>query len=116
MTLAEFQQCLAQRECEGVEFKQSLLGRKEIAEYAVGIGNAGGGKLLMGVSNKPPRKIHPLPPLTVEGIQQILRSVYDAAQIHIVVENFATADGNIVVASIPARPRGHMFHTRDGNT
>lgn len=114
MTLAEFQHCLAQRESEGIEFKQGLLGRREIAEYAVGMGNAGGGQLIMGVSNKPPRKVHALAPLTSDEIQQILRSVYDAAQIHIDVENVPTSDGNIVVVTIPPRPRGHLFHTRDG--
>lgn len=114
MTLEEFQHCIAQRECEGIEFKQSLLTRKEIAEYAVGIGNAGGGKLIMGVSNKPPRKVRSLTLLTADEIQQILRSVYDAAQIHIGLENLATSDGHVVVVTIPPRPRGHVFHTRDG--
>ena len=30
---------------EAVEFKPGLLGRKELAEYAVGLGNSGGGSL-----------------------------------------------------------------------
>ena len=30
------------------------------------------------------------------------------------MENLATPSGNVVVAAIPARPRGQVFHTRDG--
>ena len=114
MTLAEFQRCIADREAEGIEFKPALLGRKEIAEYAVGIGNAGGGHLVMGVTNKPPRQVQPVSPPSAEEIQQIRRSVYDSAQIHIQVENLATPSGNVVIVPIPARPRGSVFHTRDG--
>ena len=114
MTLAEFQSCIADREAEGVEFKPALLNRKDIAEYAVGIGNAGGGHLIMGVTNKPPRQVQPVPPPTPDEIQQIRRSVYDSAQIHLQVENLSTPSGNVVIVPIPARPRGGVFHTRDG--
>ena len=114
MTLAELQRCIADREAEGIEFKPSLLSRKEIAEYAVGIGNAGGGYLIMGVTNKPPRRIQPVSPPSADDIQQIRRSVYDSAQIHVQVENLATTSGNVVIVPIPARPRGSVFHTRDG--
>lgn len=114
MTLAELQTCMADREAEGVEFKPSLLSRKDIAEYAVGIGNSGGGHLLMGVTNKPPRQIQPVSPPSPDEIQQIRRSVYDSAQVHIKVENLATPSGNVVIVTIPARPRGQVFHTRDG--
>jgi ATP-dependent DNA helicase RecG len=114
MTLTDFQRCIADRETEGVEFKPALLSRKEIAEYAVGIGNAGGGHLIMGVTNKPPRQIQPISPPSADEIQQIRRSVYDSAQIHIKVENLATPSGNVVIVPIPARPRGDVFHTRDG--
>ncbi|MEK7685240.1 MAG: ATP-binding protein [Verrucomicrobiota bacterium] len=114
MTLAEFQRCIADREAEGIEFKPALLSRKEIAEYAVGIGNAGGGHLIMGVTNKPPRQVQPVAPPSADEIQQIRRSVYDSAQIHIQVENLPASAGNVVIATIPARPRGQVFHTRDG--
>ena len=53
-------------EGERLEFKQPLLSRKEIGKYAVGIGNEGGGWLVMGVTDKKPREIagigEPKPP------------------------------------------------------
>jgi ATP-dependent DNA helicase RecG len=53
-------------------------------------------------------------PPSADEIQQIRRSVYDSAQIHIQVDSLATPSGNVVIVPIPARPRGHVFHTRDG--
>jgi ATP-dependent DNA helicase RecG len=114
MILSELQRLMAGEENEGVEFKPSRLSRTEIARYAVGIGNSGGGYLIMGVTNRPPRRVEHLPPLSSEDIQQIRRSVYDSAQIHIQVENLSTPDGNVVVITIPPRPRGQVFHTRRG--
>lgn len=115
MILSELQRLMAGEEDEQVEFKPSLVSRTEIARYAVGIGNAGGGYLILGVTNRPPRQVQRLPPLSPEDIQQIRRSVYDSAQIHIRVENLDTPDGNVVVIAIPSRPRGQVFHTRRGD-
>jgi len=59
--------------CEGeaVECKPKLLQRHEIAEYAVGIGNAGGGYLIMGVSDRIPRKILPVQIPTQDDLARI---------------------------------------------
>lgn len=46
MTEKELENLLNQGEGEAVECKPKLLQRHEIAEYAVGIGNAGGGYLI----------------------------------------------------------------------
>jgi ATP-dependent DNA helicase RecG len=114
MTAAELQLLLAGREAEGVEFKPALLERRELAAYAVGIGNAGGGRLIMGASDKAPRQVQPVAPLTDETVQQLRRSIADATQIHVTIENVATPAGNVVVMTIPGRTRGQVFHTRDG--
>lgn len=115
MTLAELQALMVGNEAEHVEFKPSLEPRTEIARYAVGIGNSGGGHLVMGVTNRPPRRIQPVDPLSNDDLQLIRRSVYDSAQIHVQVENLDTPEGNVVVVTIPGRSRGHVFHTRRGD-
>ena len=110
----ELENLLNQDEGEAVECKPKLLQRHEIAEYAVGIGNAGGGYLIMGVSDRIPRKILPIPIPIQDDLARIRESVADSAQIHLTVEVVPTEKGAVIVATIPARPRGILFHTRDG--
>lgn len=114
MTEEEVLRLLARPEGEAVECKPKLLSRREIAEYAVGIGNAGGGWLVMGVSDKIPRQILPVEVPSGDELARIRESVFDSAQIRIAIERVSTRQGPVVVASIPGRPRGMPFHTRDG--
>jgi ATP-dependent DNA helicase RecG len=114
MTEAELRELLSHCEGEAVECKPRLLPRHEIAEYAVGIGNAGGGWLIMGVSDRIPRRIIPLPVPSPDDLARIRESVADSAQIHISIDAVSTQDGSILLAKIPPRPRGIPFHTRDG--
>src|SRR4030067_908926 len=100
---------LSSCESERIECKPKLLSRREIAEYAVGIGNAGGGMLIMGVSNKIPRSIVPIDIPPMDEIARIQESVADSAQIHICLEIIPTYQGPVVVVQIPSRPRGIPF-------
>ncbi len=53
----ELRQLIQRDEGENLEFKQALLSRKQIGEYAVGIGNEGGGWLVLGITDARPRQI-----------------------------------------------------------
>jgi len=114
MTEEELFSLLVYCENERIECKPKLLSRREIAEYAVGIGNAGGGWLIMGVSDKIPRRILPIDIPSNNELAKIRESVADSAQIHINIEVVPTREGSVVATQIPARPRGIPFHTRDG--
>lgn len=114
MTELELRRLLIEPEGEAIEFKQGLLSRREIAEYAVGIGNAGGGWLLMGVTDTPPRKIMPLAIPAKKELDKMRESVADSAQVHIQIEAVRTQEGAVVAVKVPRRPRGSLFHTRDG--
>jgi predicted HTH transcriptional regulator len=111
----ELENLLNQCEGEAGECKPKLLQRHEIAEYAVGIGNAGGGYLIMGVSNRSPRKILPVQIPTQDDLARMRESVADSAQIHLTIEVVPTEKGAVIIATIPARLRGILFHSRDGN-
>jgi len=110
----ELRQLLAGPEHENVEFKPNVPSRREIAEYAVGIGNVGGGWLIMGVSDRPPRSTLPFDLPSESERAKIQHSVAESAQIHIQLEVVRLTEGAILVARIPSRPRGVPFHTRDG--
>lgn len=114
MTEEELRDLLAYPESEVVECKPGIPSRREIAEYAVGIGNSGGGWLIMGVSDRVPRTILSAEMPSPEEMARIRESVADSAQIHISLEIVPTSDGPILAAGMPSRPRGIPFHTRDG--
>ncbi len=114
MTEAELRQLMEHRETEAVEFKPKVLKRHEIAEYAVGIGNAGGGWLIMGVTDRLPRRIKPVTVPSEDELARIRESVADSAGIHVAVEVVSTAEGPVLAVKIPPRPRGSLFHTRSG--
>lgn len=114
MTERELRALLEGKEHEHIEFKPVVLRRREIAEYAVGIGNAGGGLLVMGVSDKPPRTPTGQPRPSDQELSAIRSSVADSAGIHVGTEAVDTQEGAVLVVRIPSRPRGNVFHTSDG--
>lgn len=114
MTERELRELLAEPESESIEFKPGLLSRSEIAEYAVGIGNSGGGWLLMGVSDKSPRHIIPTAIPRQDEIAGIRESVADATQIRVEIDVVTTAEGTVIAIRIPSRLRGIPFHTQGG--
>ncbi len=114
MNAARLQRLMATEESESLEFKRSLLSRKQIGEYAVGIGNQGGGWLIMGVSDAPPRQIVGLAQLSISDLQRIRDGVLDATGIRVETHPLEMAEGWVLAIEIPGRPRGHIFSTRAG--
>ena len=114
MTSEELIDIIAGREGEQVEFKPSLLSRRELAEYAVGLGNSGGGWLLTGISDRPPRRVLSFPWPSDDELQRIRTSIYDAARIRVDLLRVEHPDGPVLAMRVPPRPRGRVFHTQDG--
>ncbi len=114
MTEAELLDLIAREEDQAVECKAAVLSRREIAEYAVGIGNAAGGWLIMGVSDRRPRKILSARMPSEEELTRIRHSVAESAGVHLNLDVVDTSRGPVLVAGIPGRPRGVPLHTRDG--
>ena len=114
MTSEELNSFLDGSEGEHVEFKPSLLGRRELAEYAVGLGNSGGGWLLTGISDRKPRRVLAFPWPSEEELQRIRTSIYDAARIRVDLVRIEHSEGPVLGMRVPPRPRGMVFHTQDG--
>jgi len=114
MDEAQLHQLLTADETEGLEFKKALPSRKEVAEYAVGIGNEGGGWLVMGVTDRRPRRIVGIEEQSAADLQKLRDSVMDAAGIRVEPQLVRTVEGVVVALKIPARPRGQIFFTRSG--
>jgi hypothetical protein len=114
VTESQVRELTLDREGEHVEFKRSLCANAVIGEYAVGIGNEGGGWLLMGITDDEPRRVVGIKPLEESDIQQIRRSVFDSTNIRIEAEVVAMPEGTVLAVKIPGRLPGQLFSTKDG--
>jgi predicted HTH transcriptional regulator len=92
-----------------LEFKAARagFGLDDLYRYCVAIANEGGGHLILGVSDKPPRAVvgtsaYENPVKTVEQVQTKIG-------FHVEIEPVDHPDGRVVVVSIPGRPRGTVY-------
>lgn len=100
----------AQSEHQALEFKEAKASysAEKLSEYCVAIANEGGGHLLLGVADKPPRP--------VVGSQAFLNladsadKLFLAVGFRVEVEAVDHPDGRVVVFTIPSRPRGSAYH------
>jgi predicted HTH transcriptional regulator len=93
-----------------LEFKEAKIqfDTRKLSEYCVALANEGGGVLLLGAANHPPRP--------VVGTQAF-RNVVDAAEklfqsvgFRVDIEAVAHPEGRVLVFHIPSRPRGTAYH------
>lgn len=101
-------------EGEQLEFKRGRIDDKAIAEYAVGIGNEGGGWLLMGITDRRPRGIVGVARTTERDLQRLRDSLFDSTGIRVGVRVVSTSEGSVLAIRIPGRPKGQVFHTKSG--
>ena len=97
-------------ENEHVEFKEakSNFHFEKLVEYCVALANEGGGRMVLGVSDRPPRRVvgtqaFELPARTCGGLLERL-------QIKVLCHEVVHPDGRVLVFEVPGRPRGHALH------
>ena len=111
MTEAELNALLDVRsENEHIEFKEAKnnFHFEKLVDYCVALANEGGGRIVLGVTDKPPRRVvgtsaFDLPEKTVAGIHE---------RIHLKVlwQEIPHAGGRVLVFEVPPRPVGHPLH------
>jgi hypothetical protein len=101
-------------EHERLEFKRTLLSTKGITEYAVALGNEGGGWLIIGVTNNKPRAIVGVREQSHDELLRIQSAVFDSAGIKIRLHPISTSTGWVLAIDIPSRLPGKIFHTQGG--
>ena len=99
----------ASSEHKRLEFKeaQNQFDSRKLCEYCVAIANEGGGHLLLGIADKPPRAVvgtqaFPNPVDTEEKVFQKL-------QFRVDIEEVDHPEGRVLVFDIPPRPRGTAY-------
>ena len=99
-------------ESEHLEFK--LAGRQfdfeKLIRYCVALANEGGGKLILGVTDKPPRQVAGTEAFRDVGKTQA--QLLDRLHLRIDMEEMVHPDGRIVVVHVPSRPIGRPVEYR----
>lgn len=100
------QQLLSSRENEHLEFKEAKnrFDFEELVKYCAALANEGGGKVVLGVSDKTPRKI--VGSAAFSQIERTKAGLIEKLRLRIDVEEIPHPDGRVLVFHIPARPLG----------
>lgn len=111
MTAAELNTLLTARsESEHIEFKEAKnrYDFEELVGYCVALANEGGGRMVLGVTDAPPRRVvgtqaFDVPERTVAGIHERIHLKIGWEEIH-------HPDGRVLIFDVPSRPQGQPIH------
>jgi predicted HTH transcriptional regulator len=99
-------------EHQRLEFKEAKkqFDYRKLCSYCVALANEGGGHLLLGIANEPPRQVVG----TAEAKDPVgmAEKLFQALGFRVDVEEIMHPDGRIVVFRIPSRPRGTAYHLK----
>ncbi|MEQ8768629.1 MAG: ATP-binding protein [Planctomycetota bacterium] len=97
-------------EHQHLEFKEAKkqFDRMKLYAYCVALANEGGGVLLLGVADLPPR-----PVVGTEAFRDTVhtaKALFEKLGFRVEVESVPHPEGRVVVFQIPPRPRGTAYH------
>jgi len=108
MTLAlpDLQAIMEEQEGESLEFKaaQGGYGQDKLAMYCAAIANEGGGKVILGVTDRRPRRVVGTPAFPQP--EQVRTFLIQQLHIGITVMEIHHPDGRVLVFNVPSRPLG----------
>lgn len=94
------------REHERLEFKEAKqqFDFTKLLRYCVALANEGGGELLLGVSDRPPRRV--VGTQAFGDLGAIKARIAAALRIRVQIDEVAHPDGRVLVFTVPSRPAG----------
>lgn len=97
-------------EHERLEFKEAKnqYDFQKLREYCVGLANEGGGTLLLGIKNDPPREV--VGTAAMGNPTGMAMKLFESIGFRIEIEAVEHPGGRVVVCHIPSRPRGTAYH------
>lgn len=97
-------------ERQRLEFKEAKtqFDNRKLYEYCVALANEGGGYLLLGVADKPPRPV--VGTRAFANPVAMAEKLFQAIGFRVDIEEVAHPDGRVLVFHIPSRPRGTAYH------
>lgn len=97
-------------EHQRLEFKEAKrqFDNHKLYQYCVALANEGGGCLLLGVANKPPRRV--VGSKAIDDPIGMTEKVFECLGFRVEIEEVEHPDGRVVVIQVPSRPRGTAYH------
>lgn len=98
------------RETEHLEFKEakSQYSTEKVLRYCVALANEGGGKLVLGVTDSPPRQV--VGSSAFANPADIQSKILHALGFRVDVEEVSHPLGRVVIFHVPSRPAGRPCH------
>jgi predicted HTH transcriptional regulator len=96
-------------EHQRLEFKEakSQFDNRALYKYCVAIANEGGGVLLLGIADKPPRPV--VGTRAFRDPVEMAEKLFTAVGFRVDIEEVGHPDGRVLVFHIPSRPRGTAY-------
>lgn len=111
ITIKELEALMGQDENEHLEFKkaENNFEYDNVVKYAVALANEGGGKLVLGVSDKKPRQVTGSKAFNgrLEGTKE---SLTRDLHLRIDIQEIMHPSGRVVIFDVPSRPVGVPIH------
>lgn len=97
-------------EHQRLEFKEAKqqFDTRRLHEYCVALANEGGGILLLGVADQPPRPV--VGTLAFPDVVAATQKLFDAVGFRVDIDEVQHPDGRVLVFRVPSRPRGTAWH------
>lgn len=98
------------REHEHLEFKEAKnqYDSTKLFRYCVALANEGGGKLVLGVTDKPPRAV--VGSRAFPDVAEVQSRILERLRFRVDVEEIQHPEGRVVVFHVPSRPAGTAYH------
>ena len=110
-TLAQISQWLAESsEHRRLEFKEAKndFSRSLLCKYCVALANSGGGHLILGATDKPPRQVVGTKAFA-GNLTAVEHEVLQKTEVCIEAAELTHPDGRVLVFSVPGRPQGIAY-------
>ena len=100
----------ARSEHQNLEFKEAKaqFDNRKLYRYCVALANEGGGHLLLGIEDHPPRRV--VGTAAFNDPIDMAAKLFQALGFRVDIEEVAHPDGRVLVFAIPSRPRGTAFN------
>ena len=113
VTLHQLEEWLGSKEDEHLEFKEAKhnFHFEKLVKYCAALANEGGGAIILGVTDKIPRRI--VGTMAFDDIERTKAGLVDDLRLRISVDEVRHRAGRVLVFSVPSRP---TFQRRSART